>query len=128
MPAYEFDEMEPVELPFGEDGGSKINYWGFKEGYYYTKAMQGSYSIKYVLPALFPEDENLDYHHLDMVHNGKEAMYLFKDMINRKENEVKKIRRALLAYCELDTYAMVKIWYKLKQVIDVEQKETMGVP
>lgn len=100
----------------------------FKEGYYYTKAMQGSYSIKYVLPALFPEDENLDYHHLDMVHNGKEAMYLFKDMINRKENEVKKIRRALLAYCELDTYAMVKIWYKLKQVIDVEQKETMGVP
>lgn len=96
----------------------------FKEGYYYTKAMQGSYSIKYVLPALFPEDESLDYHHLDMVHNGKEAMYLFREMSN-KEEEVKKIREALLAYCKLDTYAMVKIWYKLKEVGSTSKKETI---
>ena len=45
MPAYEFDEMEPVELPFGEDGGSKINYWGFKEGYYYAPKSAYAYSI-----------------------------------------------------------------------------------
>lgn len=36
MPAYEFDEAEPVELPFEKKGERKINYWGFKEGYYYA--------------------------------------------------------------------------------------------
>jgi len=36
MPAYEFDEVEKRETPFGEDGGTKINYWGFREGYYYA--------------------------------------------------------------------------------------------
>lgn len=100
----------------------------FKEGYYYTKAMHGSYSIKYVLPALFPGEENLDYHNLDMVHNGKEAMYLFKEMINKSEKEVEQIRKALLAYCKLDTYAMVKIWYRLKEIVNAEKKETMEVP
>lgn len=100
----------------------------FKEGYYYTKEMKGSYSIKYVLPALFPDERDLDYHHLDMVHNGKEAMHLFKDMINKEEREVEQIRKALLAYCKLDTYAMVKIWYKLKDLVDTKQKETMEVP
>ena len=43
----------------------------FQKRWYYTRAMQGSYSIKYVLPALFPDDPALDYHSLDGVHNGK---------------------------------------------------------
>ena len=45
----------------------------FQQKQYYTKAMQGSYSIKYVLPALFPNDPSLDYHNLEGVHNGSEA-------------------------------------------------------
>lgn len=31
----------------------------FQRQEYYTRAMQGSYSIKYVLPALFPDDHQL---------------------------------------------------------------------
>ncbi len=83
---------------------------------YYVKEMEGSYSIKYVLPALFPNDESLNYHNLDLIHNGSEAMDAYHNLGNltRKEQEI--VRERLLKYCELDTYAMVKIWEKLKEV------------
>ena len=45
----------------------------FKSRDYYTKEMKGSYSIKYVLPALYPDDYDLEYHALPVVHNGGEA-------------------------------------------------------
>lgn len=88
----------------------------FKERYYYCKAMQGSYSIKYVLPALFPNDPELDYHNLPVVHNGGEAMSMFAELEKYTKEEQKKIRDGLLQYCKLDTYAMVKIWEKLKEI------------
>jgi len=90
----------------------------FKNRYYYTKEMHGSYSIKYVLPALFPNDESLNYHNLELIHNGKEASNNFVNLnkMDKKEQEV--IRKNLLKYCELDTYAMVKIWVKLKEVTE----------
>lgn len=49
----------------------------FQKGAYYNKAMGGSFSIKSVLPAIFPDDPSLDYHNLDGVHNGGEAMTIF---------------------------------------------------
>lgn len=85
---------------------------------YYTKEMKGSYSIKYVLPALFPNDPSLDYHNLSLVHNGSEASNTFANLGNLTEEEQSKARESLLKYCELDTYAMVKIWQKLKEVIE----------
>ena len=88
----------------------------FKERYYYTKAMQGSYSIKYVLPALFPNDESLDYHNLDLIHNGSEAMNAYANLEGKSKEELEHIRERLLKYCELDTYAMVKIYQKLKKL------------
>ena len=78
--------------------------------------MQGSYSIKYVLPALFPDDESLNYHNLDLIHNGSEAMSSFADLENKSDEEKSYIRERLLRYCELDTYAMVKIYEKLKEI------------
>ena len=83
---------------------------------YYSKEMYGSYSIKYVLPALFPNDPSLNYHNLENIHNGSEAMNAFKDMENMSKEEQKKIRNSLLKYCELDTYAMVKIYENLKNI------------
>lgn len=85
----------------------------FKNRSYYIKEMQGSYSIKYVLPALFPNDRNLDYHALDNIHNGSEAMNNFKNLKNMTKEEQEKTRENLLKYCELDTLAMVKIYEKL---------------
>lgn len=85
----------------------------FKNRYYYTKEMQGSFSIKYVLPALFPNDESLNYHNLEEIHNGSEAMNSFKELKNMSKEEQEITRKNLLKYCELDTYAMVKIYEKL---------------
>ena len=89
----------------------------FYERMYYCKEMQGSYSIKYVLPALFPNDDELDYHKLPVVHNGSEAMSIFATLANKTKEEQVVIRKGLLEYCKLDTFAMVKIWEKLKVVI-----------
>jgi hypothetical protein len=79
--------------------------------------MHGSYSIKYVLPALFPNDPSLNYKNLDLIHNGGEAMASFQDIANKSKEEQEYIRERLLRYCELDTYAMVKIYEKLKEVV-----------
>ena len=79
--------------------------------------MQGSYSIKYVLPALFPDDPDLDYHNLDGVQNGTEASAAFMKMYEIKSaEEMKALRQQLLKYCGLDTFAMVKIWQKLNEI------------
>lgn len=88
----------------------------FSKRYYYTKDMQGSSSIKYVLPALFPNDPELDYHNLELIHNGSEAMNSFRDMENMDKKELAYTRERLLKYCCLDTYAMVKILSKLKEI------------
>jgi hypothetical protein len=85
----------------------------FRQGGYYCRAMGGSFSIKSVLPALFPDDPELDYHNLDGVHNGGEAMAVYPQIQFMSPDEQKAARYNLLKYCELDTYAMVKIWQKL---------------
>ena len=89
----------------------------FRQRDYYVKEMYGSFSIKYVLPALFPNDPSLDYHNLDQVHKGDEASQAFKSMRNMNEDEIKVLRHNLLKYCELDTYAMVKIHDKLRELV-----------
>ena len=89
----------------------------FQSGYYYNKAMGGSFSIKSVLPALFPNDKELNYKELNLVHNGSEAMTLYPAMKTMTQEQREEVRKALLAYCKLDTLAMVKIWQKLNEVI-----------
>jgi len=89
----------------------------FQSGYYYVPAMGGSFSIKSVLPALFPDDAELNYHNLDeRCQNGGNAMTLFPKIQDMSPEEAKASREALLRYCELDTWAMVKVWEKLKEV------------
>lgn len=83
---------------------------------YYMREMEGSYSIKHVLPSLFPLDPNLNYKNLELIHNGSEAMNSYKDMGNLPKIEQEKLRTSLLKYCELDTYAMVCILKKLIEV------------
>lgn len=88
----------------------------FQSGYYYNKAMGGSFSIKSVLPAIFPDDPELDYHNLEGVHNGGEAMNIFPQIQFMETDEKERARHNLLKYCELDTYAMVKVWQELVRV------------
>ena len=88
----------------------------FQKGAYYTKAMKGSFSIKSVLPAIFPDDPSLDYHNLEEIHNGSEAMTVFPLIKDMPPKEQERTRKNLLKYCELDTFAMVKIWQELLRV------------
>ena len=89
----------------------------FRKGYYYVPAMGGSFSIKSVLPALFPDEPTLNYHNLDeRVQNGGDAMTIFPKIKDMDPAEAAETREALLRYCELDTWAMVKVWEKLQSV------------
>lgn len=92
----------------------------FRARDYYTKEMKGSYSIKYVLPALYPDDPELDYSNLPLVHKGDEASEAFLSLKDKNSEEQEIIRDALLKYCELDTLAMIKIWQNFKQVTNYE--------
>ncbi len=76
---------------------------------YYHPSQQGSWSIKKVLPAVVPE---LRYDALEGVQDGGMAMEAFLEAIHPDTNPERKnqIEQQLLAYCKLDTYAMVRLW------------------
>lgn len=90
----------------------------FQSGYYYNKSMGGSFSIKSVLPAIFPDDSALNYKNLEQIHNGGEAMSIFPKIKDMPKEEQESTRHNLLKYCELDTYAMVKVWEELRRVVE----------
>jgi len=78
---------------------------------YYTPAMKGRSSIKEVLPALIPE---LNYNEMEIA-NGGMASSAFLQLLNENDQAIiQKVRKDLLEYCKLDTYAMVKILEKLE--------------
>jgi hypothetical protein len=86
----------------------------FQKKWFYTPEMKGSYSIKYVLPALVSD---LSYDQL-AIKDGGTASNTFLSMVNKTfdGNEVEE-RKNLLEYCEMDSFAMVKILDKLFQVV-----------
>ncbi len=88
----------------------------FQKKWYVTPHMNGSYSIKYVLPSLVPEFEQA-YKELDSVQNGSQAMNVFAKLSSLDENEKQKLRNSLLEYCKLDTLAMVKILERLREIV-----------
>ena len=90
----------------------------FQGGYYYTSAMRTKFSIKSVLPALYPNDPTLDYHNLEgSVKNGTQAMTAISKVNEATPEERIKIEEDLIKYCALDTFAVVKVIKKLYEVI-----------
>ena len=81
------------------------------KGYYHHKDFRGSASIKAVLPVVCPE---LSYKEL-AIQNGGQAMTTYGDLIFSDVYKGKEVQVAydLLAYCELDTWAMVRIWEEM---------------
>ena len=86
----------------------------FEKGYVYDKLMGGSFSLKSVLPALFPNEPDMNYSNLEDIHNGKDARLIFPALKYLSEELRLKERDNLLKYCALDTYALVRILEKLK--------------
>ena len=80
----------------------KVDYIDYK--------FNGSTSIKKVLPVLVPE---LSYEGME-VEIGAAAIEQGEKMLEMEDGEERReIRKNLLAYCELDTFAMVEIYRKL---------------
>lgn len=75
-------------------------------------------ALKKVLPALYPNAPELDYHNLPIVHNGGEASDTFLSLKGKTKQEQQVLRNGLLVYCKLDTYAMVKVWERLKEIVE----------
>jgi predicted RecB family nuclease len=77
------------------------------KAHYYHPGFQGSYSIKSVLPTLVPA---LAYSNLE-IQGGGMASFQFYRMVFEEVDAVerKRIRDALLQYCERDTLAMVEL-------------------
>jgi Domain of unknown function(DUF2779) len=76
---------------------------------YYHPSQEGSWSIKKVLPAIAPD---MSYDHLAGVQDGGMAMAAYQEAISPTTISVRKakISEELLAYCRLDTYALVRLW------------------
>ncbi len=88
----------------------------FQHKHYYHPKFNGRYSIKIVLPTLFPDNDELDYKKLGSVQNGGDAMDTFANLYLLKDkSKIDEIKKDLLAYCHLDTLAMVRIWEKLHE-------------
>jgi hypothetical protein len=82
----------------------------------YHPAFGGSFSLKRVLPALVPE---LGYDDLEVKDGGTaaallEALLLGGDAIPPAERP--EVRRRLMAYCERDTLAMVRLYERLVEL------------
>ncbi|MCL2631388.1 MAG: DUF2779 domain-containing protein [Firmicutes bacterium] len=88
----------------------------FHNGYVYNKEMGGSFSLKSVLPALFPNHQTLNYHALEAVQSGEDAPAVFLSLKTLSPKQRKKMRKNLKAYCKLDTLGMVEIYFYLLSV------------
>jgi hypothetical protein len=82
--------------------------------HYYHPMMQGSFSIKKVLPCIAPD---LQYGDLDEIQEGTAAQvaYLFA-ALDPQTSEARRtdLEQKLRAYCRQDTWAMVRIAYFLE--------------
>ena len=82
--------------------------------YYFHRDLQGSYSIKKVLPTVVPE---LSYDDLDGVQDGLMAQQAYMEAIHpdTSPQRSKQLARSLQKYCALDTLAMVKLVERLSE-------------
>jgi len=85
----------------------------FRKKYYYLNAMQNSYSLKLVLPALVPE---LSYDEMIIADGGNASTAFYNLRFENDEAKIKETRQALLEYCKLDTLGMVRVLEKLRLV------------
>lgn len=76
--------------------------------HYYHPDMHGSWSIKAVLPTI---DASIDYDQLPEVREGEAAQSAYLEAIHPDTSADRQtaLRDALIAYCKLDTLALVKL-------------------
>ena len=90
-------------LGFDEDEAKRINY--------YHHLLNGSFSIKKVLPIF----SDLTYKGMP-ISNGTEALVTYANFPTMDEMTFRKNYQDLLEYCKQDTWAMVKILNELRDI------------
>ncbi len=85
----------------------------FKYLYYIDKRFHCSWSIKKVLPVVCPE---CSYKELPINHGDQASSeWIRMNSDETRPEEKAEIKENLLRYCELDTWAMVRIWQELRK-------------
>lgn len=86
----------------------------FRDGHYVHPGFHGSASLKAVLPVLCPE---LSYEALS-ISNGEQAMLTWYDLQSGLLPQAarEEIEKALKTYCKQDTWGLVKLWDKLREI------------
>ena len=116
--SYEVTVMKGLAKAFPEYEGRLlalcervVDLFQIIRGSYYHPGFHGSFSIKSVLPALVP---GLAYDDLE-IPDGLAASASYAQLIagETAQSEKDQIRTALLAYCERDTEAMVRVFEAL---------------
>lgn len=80
---------------------------------YRLPEMEGSFSLKKVLPALVPE---LNYESLGIKDGAVASASFYNLQFEKHLGKIKKVRDELILYCAMDTLAMVKIIEKLREI------------
>lgn len=91
------------ELGFSKEEAGMFNF--------YDERLNGSFSIKYVLPIF----SNLRYENLE-VSNGMEAMSVYANYNQMNEFQLNEAYTNLVNYCKQDTWAMVEILNELRSL------------
>lgn len=89
----------------------------FKSKDVYHPSMEGKYSIKTVLQALFPCDLDLAYHQLEEIHDGMEATLAWQKIVRKQVIDVDTLCTNMIAYNHLDTLAIIKLIKKLYELM-----------
>ncbi len=111
-------KLLPEYAKFLEDVNSRVIdlMKPFSEGYYIDSDFMGSASIKNVLPVIAPE---LSYKDMDIQEGGSAQRLWMQSVYEDKFNDIEKAKlmESLRQYCELDTYAMVRIFEFLNALV-----------
>ena len=103
--AERFPDLEP---PLAAIGARLFDLLPLARAHYYHPDMHGSWSIKAVLPTI---GRGLDYSGLGEVRDGEDAQSAYLEAIRADTPAARRavLSAALLAYCRLDTEALVRL-------------------
>ena len=92
--------------------GRLVDLLRLTRDHYAHPALNGSYSLKTVLPTV---DPHLDHALLEDVQDGLSAQAAFHEAVapGTPADRYVALRRSLLAYCGLDTLALVRVAHRL---------------
>ena len=118
---HDFEKWRLVEMaqlfpdlagPLEAITGRLVDLLRLTRDHYTHPALNGSYSLKTVLPTI---DPTLDHAVLDDVQDGLSAQAAFHEALDpgTPADRRETVRRALLEYCGLDTLALVRVAHRL---------------